>query len=118
MISIVKLCRYCGEQLDVYHGNRRYHEDCAYEAKKQRSNNQYAKLNLQLDPFWLNEKILKELYYSYGEQHAVDPTILTQMGFDFKICKTKRHSNGTDQFFMHQHGFSILQNRKIVLCKI
>lgn len=113
-----KLCRYCGEELDVNHGNRRYHEDCAYEAKKQRTIDNYAIRNLQLDPYWRNEKILKELYYTYGEQNEVDPTILTEMNFDFKICKTKRQSNGIDYFFMHQHGFSIKQNRKIVLCKI
>ncbi|QNA45849.1 hypothetical protein [Lacibacter sediminis] len=113
-----KVCRLCGEELDITHGNRRYHEDCAYEAKKQRSIDQYAGRSLQLDPYWRNEKILKDLYCSYGEQHEIDPTVLKEMGFDFNICKTKRQVNGLNQVFMHQYGFSILQNKKIILWKL
>lgn len=118
MTNFIKHCNYCGERLDANHGNRRYHEDCAYEAKKQRSIDQYAIRNLQLDPFWRNEKILKGLYYSYGEQNEIDPSLLHEAGFDFKLYKTRQHSNGLNQFFMHQYGFSILKSKKIVLWKL
>ena len=118
MTKGVKLCPYCGLEMNASHGNRRYHKACAYEAKKRRSIKQYAKQHLHTDPYWFNEKILRELYNKYGEQFEIDPLFLKQQGFDYNKCKTKRKFNGYDQFFMHQYGFSIQQNKKIILWKL
>ncbi len=112
-----KVCGFCKEALNESHGNRRYHPDCTYALKKQRSINQYAKQNLQLDPLWSNEKILRELYHSFGEQYELTPDFLKEKGFDFKKCKSKLQTEGVIKFFMHQFGFSITQNKKILLWK-
>ena len=112
-----KICGFCNKQLDQTHGNRRYHPECAYAKKKQRSIHQYAKQNLQLDPYWRNEKILRELYHSFGEMVEIDPSLLGNQQFDFNTYKTKRRVNGYWQMFMHNYGLIVKENKKITLCK-
>lgn len=112
------LCPYCRLPMGVVHGNSRYHKECAKEVKKRRSIKQYAKQNLQLDPYWLNEKILRELYHTYGDQFEIDSLFLKQRGFSFRQFKGERLIKGITYCIMHQYGFSINQNKKIILCKL
>lgn len=93
-----KVCGFCKEALNESHGNRRYHPDCTYALKKQRSINQYAKQNLQLDPLWSNEKILRELYHSFGEQYELTPDFLKKKALTLKSAKANYKLKGLLNF--------------------
>lgn len=111
-------CRYCDKDLVIEHGNKKAHESCAYLAKKERSKYQYEKNQLKSNPYWKNDGILKELYYTYGEGVEIDPRILENAGFDFDIFQEEVLSKGIKVFIVDKFSFSLLKNEKIVIWKI
>jgi hypothetical protein len=100
------------------HGNRLRPEKDAYEIKKARSIRVYAEKNLLIDPYWLNEKILRKYYNLYGPGKHISPQILEDEGFDFNLTKSKMTINGNIFEIMHKYGYTLLQNQQIILCKI
>ena len=100
------------------HGNRLRSPKEAYERIKQRSRDDYAKKNLALNPYWLNEKILRRLYGLFGPKNQIDPQILEDMGFDFTIYKFKKKINNHEFEIMGKFGYILLQTEKVLLCKI
>jgi hypothetical protein len=101
------------------HGNRLRTPEDAYERIKQRSKDDYAKRNLAINPYWLNEKILRRLFGLFGPNNPIDPQILEDMGFDFTICKFKE-TIGLNEFeIMGKFGYVLLhQTEKVLICKI
>jgi hypothetical protein len=100
------------------HGNRLRPVIEAYETKKVRSINAYAQKCLALDPYWRNEKILREHYHLYDPGKAIDPQLLENEGFDFNLTKTKMIINGHEFDVMNKFGYRFTQNEQIILCKI
>ena len=101
------------------HGNRLRTPEEAYERIKQRSRDDYAKRNLALNPYWLNEKILRRLFSLFGADIPIDPQILEDMGFDFKIHKYKKTIGSYEFEIMGKFGYILLnQTEKVLICKI
>lgn len=101
------------------HGNRLRTPEEAYERIKQRSKDDYAKRNLALNPYWLNEKILRRLYGLFGPNNPIDPQILEDMGFDFTIYKFKKTIDSYEFEIMGKFGYVLLhQTEKVIICKI
>lgn len=113
-----RLCRFCKEQIHEYHGNNWHHPECVEKDRKRRSKKRYERQQLKLDPYWLNEKIIRELYGQHGKLVEMEPALLTKMGFVFALFKEKRQLNDYTVFVMHDHGFSLLKNKKVILWKL
>ena len=112
------LCPHCKRVLDKSHGNNIYHPACAYEVKKLRSITQYAKDRGKINPYWYNERILKNMYRMFGEDTEIDPDLLENSGFDFDLFR-EEITRGQNKFFvMNTLGYSLLKNKKIILWKI
>lgn len=112
-------CNRCGEALEKEpHGNKRYHDHCYSQQKKERSIRQHAAKSLKADPLWRNEKVLRELFYKYGPDHEVDFDELESEGFDFELELEQRDEAGEDVYFIHHFGFILLDNNHIVIFKI
>ena len=116
--SKIVFCDYCNEVIDAPHGNQRYHHECEYERRKDRSIKQYAKIKLLGDPYWRNEKILREQFYGSGEHAEIDPGFLEKAGFDFDLYISEKKIKGQLLFYMHNFGFKFLQNKKVVIWKL
>lgn len=112
------ICPECGKTICDPHGNRLCHAPCAYNKKKARSKRVYAENMLKINRTWRNEKILRPLYYQYGENFEIDPQILVAAGFDFNINSGKKMVGAVWVLIMNKFGFSILKNQKIILWKI
>lgn len=118
MKNTVRICLFCRSKLSEQHGNRRYHEECAYEAKKRRSVERYAVQQVQIDPSWRNEKFLRELYYKYGPHVELDTDLLTTEGFELKIYTSVKEYQGYKVIVMKHFGYSMLKNLKVIIWKI
>lgn len=101
-----------------YNCNRIRHEDCAYKNKRQTSIESYAKKSLRADPYWLNEKILRELFSAFGPNTEIEPELLEEKGFNFSLFKSKLTDQGIIIFIMNKFGFSLLKNQKVIICRI
>ena len=115
-----KICPYCGEPFLDSHGNSIYcpDKDCGYETRKIRSKKRYATISQEADPFWLNEKILRESYNKYGPQTEIDPNELVAVGFDFELDSEEKNINGAIVYFMRNFGYSFLKNKNIIIWKL
>lgn len=65
------------------HGNRLRPEKEAYEVKKARSRRVYAEKNLLIDPYWLNEKLLRKYYNLYGPKKYISPLYVVKESGQF-----------------------------------
>jgi hypothetical protein len=113
-------CEYCGCLIDSPHGNQRYHPECAYEVKKNRSKEQFAELKA-LKKYTIlseNEAILKWLYYRYGNSAEFDRGYLLDLGFDFKTYSSIKVAYGFTLFFINRYAYYFLKNENIGLWKI
>ena len=100
------------------HGNRLRTEKEAYEVKKARSRRIYAEKNLLINPYWLNEKLLRKYYNLYGPGAAINPQLLEDEGFNFNLTKSKMIINGNTYEMMDKFGYRFTQNQQLILCKI
>jgi hypothetical protein len=98
------------------HGNRLRPPGEAYERKKLRSRETYAKLKLASNPFWLNEKILRKNYNLYGGT-LIEAKVLSDEGFDFKLVNNRKSIEGETVFIMNKFGYSINHTKKIKVWK-
>ncbi len=112
------VCSFCGMPMNDPHGNRVRHEECGIEFHKSQSIMAYEKKSLKANPFWLNEKILRELYYTYRGSSEIDPQMMEDSGFDFELHNSITERNGHKVFVMNHFGFSFSKNKKITLWKI
>ncbi len=110
-MSII-ICKNCGESTEVVHGNTLYCEPCKKIVKDQTSSSRYARISMEVDPYWLNEKILRKYY---GKD--MDPDVLESEGFDFEKYREKIIINGETVFAMKQFAFSILKNKTVRIWK-
>jgi ribosomal protein S27AE len=115
-----KICPYCSSSFADAHGNAVYcpDKDCGYEAKKIRSRRQNATINLKANPFWWNEKILRETYNRYPPQTEISPTQLETAGFDFDLDWQEKEIDGAKIYCMINFGYSFLQNKNIIVWKL
>lgn len=100
------------------HGNRLRSEKEAYEAKKERAKRIYEEKNMLIDPYWKNEKILRKYYNLYGKNNYVSPQLIENEGFDFHLYSRKVYINGFLYEMMNKHGYVLLKNENILICKI
>lgn len=113
------ICRYCKKELLANHGNKKYHDTCSYSAKLERSRKQYWNNLSKYNPYYKNDRILKEFYFTYGEKTEIDPDLLENSGFDFNtIKKEKKYPDGRIIFELENFAFRILRHQKIVLWKL
>lgn len=117
-MSLSNICLLCESPIFYRHGNRRYHKRCSRDAKNQRSRNRYAKDKMELDPFWLNEKILRTHYNEFDKMKEIVPSDLERIGFVLDNFSTIKYINSDIVFMMHDFGFSILNNKNIIIWKI
>jgi hypothetical protein len=111
MVSII--CKNCGKSTVVPNSNTLYCQPCKKIVKDRTSADRYARINMQADPCWLNEKILRKYY---GQD--MDPELLFDEGFEYKKYNRKVNINDQTVFGMKTFGFSILENQKIRIWKI
>ena len=100
-----------------YHGNRLRPPQEAYERKKMRSRETYAKSMLEINPFWLNEKILRKYYNLHGSE-LLEIKVLIDEGFDFDMVREKTKIADEVVFMMKKFGYSISRNKMIKIWKI
>lgn len=110
-MKIIK-CKNCGITTEVDHANSIYCDPCKIIVRDQKSSNRYARVNLQADPCWLNEKILR-MYYG-KDMH---PDLLESEEFDFDNYNHKIIENCETIYQMKKYGFSILKNKKVRIWK-
>lgn len=103
--------------INLNHGNRLRPPDEAYERRKQRSNENYAKAMLANNPFWLNEKILRKNYNLYGAKQ-LELIFLSEQGFDFKLVNQTLEVAGETVFLMKKFGYSFNNNKTVRIWKI
>ena len=113
-----KLCDLCTQVILSTHGNRKYHEQCTQELKLQRSKLKYASISMKADPFWRNEKILRDLYYKWGAEFEFEPAELNLMGFNFDLQFPQIIIEGKEVIVVRKFGFIIHKNQKIQIWKI
>ena len=111
-MAIIK-CKNCGKTTLVVHGNTLYCEPCKKIVKDETSSNRYARISMEADSCWLNEKILRKYY---GED--MDPDLLESKEFEFDKYNHKITENGETIYQMKKFGFSILKNKKVRIWKI
>jgi hypothetical protein len=100
------------------HGNRLRSPEDAYEMKKQRSTERYAASQLSINPWWLHNKILRDLYNLYGPFRDISHDVLTARGFNFSKYKESKTINGQKVFLYDKHGFYLTENKKVRICKL
>ena len=110
MVSIK--CKNCGKSTVVLYSNTLYCQPCKKTVKDRTSADRYARINMQVDPCWLNEKILRKYF---GQD--MDPEFLVDEGFDFQKYNREVNINGQTVFGMKTFAFSILENQKIRIWK-
>jgi len=100
------------------HGNRRRPPDEAYEVKKKRSRDFYAATQLKINPFWLHNKILRDLVSHHGLNTEIPCLEFITRGFDFKQFKSTKEINGQMVRMYDHYGTYILPNKNLCICKI
>jgi hypothetical protein len=100
------------------HGNRRRPPDEAYEVKKKRARDCYAAAQLKINPFWLHNKILRDLVSLYGLDTEIPYLEFINRGFDFKQFKSTEKFNGHMVRLYDHYGTYILPNKNLCICKI
>jgi len=117
---IRKICNKCGKSFMARHGNARYcsNANCAYEALKERSRNEYQSKSLKADMYWKNEAVLREFYNRYGNNYELDPADLDTGGFDSNLYSAEKDMDGYKVFYMNKFGFYFLNNKKIKIIKL
>ena len=103
--------------INLNHGNRLRPPDEAYERKKKRSKETYAKAMLANNRFWFNEKILRKNYNLYGGKH-LDLIFLREQGFDFELVNEKLNIEGELVFSMKKFGYSFVNNKSVKIWKM
>ncbi len=103
--------------INLNHGNRLRPPDEAYERKKQLSRETYAKSKLAINPYWLNEKILRKNYNLYGG-NLIEVKVLSEEGFDFKSVNQRKSIEGEIVFLMNKYGYSINNNKMVRIWKM
>ena len=80
-------CKYCKRGLpDGIHGNSRYHKECAYKAKKDRTKLQYRKLKEREEEIKSNETILRKFYILSEFGHLIPLEKMDKAGFNWGIA--------------------------------
>jgi hypothetical protein len=105
-------CKHCGKTIVVKHGNTKRCEPCKKIARDETSSIRYARISLEADPYWLNEKILK-MYHGKD----IDPDFLESEGFDFEKYREQIIIDGETVFVMKKFAFSILKNKTVRIWK-
>lgn len=100
------------------HGNRLRPPAEAYEVKKKRSRDRYAAIQLKNNPYWLHNKILRDLANLYGLNTEIPHQEYINRGFDFKQFKSQRKINGHNVLIYDEYGTYILSNKNLCICKI
>jgi hypothetical protein len=100
------------------HGNRRRPPDEAYEVKKKRSRDNYAETQLKLNPFWLHNKIIRDLVCLYGTGTEIPLSEFDKRGFDPQKYKSTSIKEGQKCFFYDKYFFIITKQKSITLWKI
>ncbi len=106
-------CKNCHKATIIVHGNTLYCEPCKKIVKDQTSSNRYARVSLEADPCWLNEKILRKYY---GKD--MDPDLLESEGFEFDKYNHKIIEDGETIYQMKKFGYSIIKNKKVCIWKV
>ena len=99
------------------HGNRLRPVDDAYEAKKQRSRDRYAAIQLKLDPYWRHNKILKDLVNLYGEGIEIPVQEFDDRGFDPSVYKNISKQNSISYLYYNKHIITINKNKTVSIWK-
>jgi len=101
-----------------YHGNRLRSPEEAYEIKKKRSRDRYAATQLRSNPFWLHNKILRNLANLYGLDTEIPYVEFISLGFDFKKFKSKNVIRGYTVNTYDNYGIYFLPTKNLCICKI
>jgi hypothetical protein len=100
------------------HGNRLRPPAEAYEVKKKRSRDRYAATQLKNNPYWLHNKILRDLVNLYGLNTEIPNQEFINRGLDLKQFKSTMKINGNIVRMYDEYGIYILINKNLCICKI
>jgi hypothetical protein len=104
--------------INLNHGNRLRPPEKAYERNKQRSRENYAKAMLAINPYWLNEKIIREEVNLNGRMCIIHHLQLIEKGLKPKLYSAQRTIEGEQVFIMKNHGYSLTTDKNFKLWKI
>ena len=99
------------------HGNRLRPVIEAYEEKKRQSKNRYAQAQLKINPFWLHNKILRDLSNLYGVGVEIPIKEFNDRGFDPQKYKITTTSNNTTYLHYDKYALTITKNKTIIIWK-
>ncbi|MGD0757198.1 MAG: hypothetical protein ABR927_19305 [Bacteroidales bacterium] len=103
-----RLCIRCNAPLEPNeHGNRKAHQTCAYEHKKQAQKEKYkvgnsAKLMIQK-----NEAIAARLYQMDKHKMGIPYMVALEHGLNFSCPSTLNNRQNKKVYFFDQYGYSI-----------
>ena len=107
----VRICLGCGNPLDLdKHGNRKYHQDCGSEIKKQRQKKKYqignyAKLLIQK-----NEAVAERLHTLDNQKKGIPYMRAMAEGFKFDCPTTIRIHHKKKVYMLYRYGYLIEQH--------
>jgi hypothetical protein len=100
------------------HGNRLRPPAEAYDIKKKRSRERYAVIQLKNNPYWLHNKILRDLSNLYGLNVEIPIEQFYQRGFNLDIYKSESRVNGVFIRWYDTYGFYFSKTKMGIICKI
>jgi hypothetical protein len=100
------------------HGNRLRPPAEAYEVKKKRSRERYAASQLKNDPYWLHNRILRDLSNLYGLNVEIPIEHFLNRGFNIDEYKAEYRDNGLTIHCYDTYGFIISNKKMGIICKI
>ena len=100
------------------HGNRLRPPEEAYEAKKKRSRDRYAEAQLKINPFWLHNKILRDLVNLNRTGTEIPISEFEKRKFDPTIFKSETKKDGTNYLNYDKYCISITKQKTIIIWEI
>ena len=100
------------------HGNRLRPPDEAYEVKKQRSRDRYAETQLKANPYWLHNKIIRELVYLHGTNTDIPVSEFSKRNFDANKYKSIEKRDGLNYLFYDKYYLTITKQNNVIIWKL
>lgn len=101
-----------------WHGNRLRSAEEAWEMKKKRSRERYARRELALNPFWHHNKVLRELVHLFGVGTPISMAHFETRSFNINIFKAEENLNNRPCRYYDEYKIYPYDDKNIVICKI
>ena len=117
-INFQRVCQVCDEPLDEdAHGNKKMHDKCAYNRKKERQKENYQIGNEVKLMIQKNEKIAAALHNMDREKKGITHMYVLEQGFKFSCPVSKRDSLFGEIHMIDKYGylFKDIKNNTLII---